>query len=1251
MRKLFLLIPALVLAIAVNAKVIYIEPGTSLAYTINDADAGDVIVMADGLYPGEDQLHLTKDITIKAAEGASPVVYTTYYSELKSGAKVNIEGITFDGTNSSQQCIRVYDATAGKELHLNKCEFKNYPKDVISGDKAEYTLDSCVVNNCYFHDNTYSPIYFNKSSVEGKQTIYGLKVTNSTFANNDPSKEYRSVIDVQSYNREATDEIEVVVDHCTFYNNTTINYDYSAIRTRVANRTTVSNCIFAHPSAIEFYATNVWAGNVTNCLAYNFNKGYSAPTKTNANTADPLFTDAANADFSFANNWVTMSISPACGAATNGTDLGDPRWYSTPVVPDVNFASPYQFVGAKVQIAGNLWYDNENAYLYYNNKSECGVATWKINATRSCILQATLNMNAATTSGHKFKVEVLDANGNSVGETAEPSQSSAAGDIALPDQITLPAAGIYTVKLYNLQSWSSSKIDGVTFSYVGGDVQAMPGTTNIADAWFSAQGTREDGKIDFPDGYIQDGWVKWNVSFAAAGNYKVTVNIDNTNGHNYTVGLYTSESDENPILVTEGGQKSTVGTLNLGEMTVPAGNYIMKVTNATQYSDAKLISVNFAYAGGAVVTVPAEELVGQEAVLVNDGSLKVTKLANGDLKYGDNGSPLTEYVYWNINATKRGNMKVTLNVVAPEVGSASGHRFLVELYSNLSGSPIASSEETADSYGTGAIALTNPINIPATGNYIIKLTNQKQYSSAILHSIEFEYLGGATITVPANALIGEEAVLVDGGHLKVSKLENGDLKYGDNGNPLDEYVYWNINASKYGRMNVTANVVFDDTKDAEHQSSHQFLVELYSDLNESPISSSAEESATHALDAVAMPALNIPATGNYIIKLTNQKQWSSTILHSIEFAYAGGEVADVPGQIVAADAMLLKEDGGTLKMYLDENEDIKYNNNGYNLTEYALWNINATEAGEMIVTLNVTNSGHLFTVELYEGETLKSSVEEADGTKWDDGNITLEDHLTIPAAGAYTIKLINRQQYSGGAIHGITFTKYVAPAAIVIDEMDEDNSAWIGYKGGDPVNVQLNRTLKAGMYNTFCLPFAVSSSQCESVFGSDVEIYTLGSAVVDGAVLNVTLDPSSDIYQGTPVFIKPSADVVNPSFEGVSIVKETPAATTKTNANLVGSFVKTTLAGGENILYLGPDNTLYYPEIDTPIKGMRAWFVIHDAPVAAPMIKRMRIVENTNVVTEINIVGAEKQTLKTIENGQLIIIRDGMKYNVMGIRL
>ena len=782
MKKLFLLIPALILSVMMNATNVTISPETlesdnNIRAALNGT--ADTIFLNDGEYIQVNQIHLKRNVVLKAVANANPIIRLKYYCDFIDGAKVTFDGVKFDGSVSGQQGFRTYNASTGKELRLKNCEFYGFTKAVVSGDKTEYTMDSCIIDNCYFHNNSYAAINFPASTIDGQQTCYGLKITNSTFANNDATADYLSIVDIRSYGLAETNDIEVLVDHCTFYNNITKNSDYASIGTRIITNSTISNCIFAHSEAYERRATYLYAGSAINCLTYNLTKDASQDghtwmtTRVNCFTADPLFTDAANDDYTFANNWVTMNISPACGAASDGTDLGAPRWYSNPIVPSSNFIAPYAFVGAKAVITGNISYDDVNDNIYYSDKSANGTAKWKIHATRACNVKATLNMTDGSSSGHIFRVELLDANGNHVDEVAEPAQSSHDGNIDLPNTLAIPAEGDYTVILHNDQSWSSAKINSFTLAYVG----------------------------------------------------------------------------------------------------------------------------------GAVVTVPAEELLGTEAVLVNEGSLKVSKLENGDLKYGDNGSPLTEYVYWNINATKLGDMKVTLNVVAPGEGDPSGHEFLVELYSNLSGEPISSSAEASATSGTGARVLPNPINIPATGNYIVKLTNKKQWSSAILHSIQFEYLGGATITVPANELIGEEAVLVDEGHLKVSKLANGDLKYGDNGNPLDEYVYWNINATKYGRMDVTANVVAPEVGDP---SSHQFLVEVYANLNESPIATSAEPASTSATGEVHMPALNIPATGNYIVKLTNQKQWSSAILHSIEFAYAGGEVADVPGQILGADALLEK---------------------------------------------------------------------------------------------------------------------------------------------------------------------------------------------------------------------------------------------------------------------------------------------------------------------------------------------------------
>lgn len=959
MRKLFLLLPALVLSLIANATVQTISPSSEESDSnIRSALSGtaDTIILNAGNYKEADQIHLKRNAVIMAAEGADVTITPKYYCDFTLGAKVKIIGIKFDGSVSNQQAIRVYDESAGKELRLENCEFYNFAKDVISGDKAEYTTDSCIVNNCYFHNNNYSAIYFNKSSVEGKQTIYGLKVTNSTFANNDPSKEYRALIDVQSYNYSATDDIEVIVDHCTFYNNTVMNYDYSAIRTRIVNRTTVSNCIFAHPSAQDWYATNVWAGSVTNCLAYNFNNGYNAPTKTEANTGNPLFTDAANGDFTLAGNWVSINISPARGAATDGSDLGDPRWYSAETLPFTDFASPYDLLGSKALLNGNIEL-NANDHIAYKGSSEPGIATWKLHTDRTCALGGIIDMEAGNTSGCTLKLIAFDADGNKVDSLVAPYTDKDL-DVTIPGCMYIPEEGDYTFKLYNVTGWSSSKIEKITLSYFGGAVIPVAPdantTLNVADAWFNTGATRADGTITYSSWNSPDSWIKWNIATSETKFYDVSIRINTTNAHRCAVAIYEDEAAD-PIATVQESYSETTGDgvdIVLGRVNLVGGkNYVVKVTNPVSGSAAKIASVTFAPVAASATELPGT-LEFNQAVLsanahVTDGKLYFAPI-------GDT-NPIGEWARWAVTTDHNGLFLFTMGV-----NSTNSQSYKITIYND--------SETRIDSY-------------------------EAKPSS-----------GAQTIT-------------------------------------------------------------------------HYF----------------------------ALP------TGNYSVKVENTTAWSR----------------------------------------------------GY-LTSFVV-----TE-----------------------------------------------------------------------------------PSVVSIGETATDNSAWASKVNDENTyDVQIIRTLRAGMYNTFCLPFAVASDMCKDVFGNDVEIYTLEEATVEGEVLNVTLNNSSDIYQGTPVFIKPSTDIVNPIFAGVQFKTANPAATTKTNANFVGTFVSTTLNANTDILYLGPDNTLYYPETDIPIKGFRAWFTIHDAPSPAPAIRRMNIVRNPGEATSINLINETKNNGKRIENGQLIIIRDGIRYNAMGMMI
>ncbi len=1175
MKKLFLLIPALVLTIAMYAKEINVSSGTSniIHYTIADSgtEDGDVLVLTDaGPYIStagtDDYTKLVKNLTIKAADGIEPVVKLEVPFRSTGGKTVKFIGITFDGTSltSYDFYFRFYD-DADNNLEFEDCEFKNiskyifdvytgkkanslkltncdlhdnssrgilnrgtltsleinggqiynftgYPvldnydgatlgdvningtefynnaKDIISGTATSHA-NSCTINNCYFHNNARSAVYFAASTVEGVETCDAVIVRNSTFANNDLSASSRSVIEVQNYGGTEAANIEVTVDHCTFYNNSTVNYDYSCVRSRKSTKVSISNSIFAYPSTIEFYATNCYGGTITNNLVYNLSKGHrssgGAPAITNAIAGDPLFVDAANGDFSLAGNWETMNISPARGAATDGSDIGDPRWYSAEVLPETDFASPYKLLGAKAILAGNIGYDDTNDYLYGDggHNQVYGTATWKIHATRACQVEVALNLNSGNTSGHKLRVEVLDADGNSIGEFAEETST-------LPGTLAIPAIGNYTIILHEDQTWSSAMIDNITLSYVGGEVQNMPGTTNIADAWFSANGTRADGKISFPGSTIQDGWVKWNVAFANAGNYNVTLNINSDNCKNYTVALVDA-NDANvvtPLTLNDCSTKGTPIALSMGAMEVPAGNYILKVTNATPYSDAELISVNFAYAGGAAVdlskTTPASLLANADAIISDDWSIEGGKITHAESK------ALTGWAKWNVNCADYGNYHVAVNI-----SSDNGHGVRVEVFEDEAQPAIYTLDEpSSGKYHTGDLALDLGNILLADREYVVKITNTVSSSHVQIASIVITYLNGAQATLPATFNF-EDGMLSEKAHITAGEL------------------------------------------------------------------------------------------------------WFNTI----------GDSNPV-GQ-------------------------------------WAKWNVKVAEAGTFLFTMNVSSTnGQSYKISILDGET---EIDAFESGSVGSGDQTVKHYFNL-ATGNYTVKLENTYPWSQGHIVSLVVTQ---PSILVLDEAVTDNTViHNNYRNGTH-DIQITRTIVPGMYNSICLPFDVNSAQLQAIFGSDVELLQMTSTALNGSELDLNFDAVTSIYRGTPYLIKTSKTVANPVFAEVEIKEETGQATSTDIVDFIGSFIKGEVPAGEDNLFLGPNNLLYFSDSATPIKGMRAWFKVK---VSNPqhVIQHARIVKGGQVLTDIELVNGEAQTNgKLIENGQLVIIRDGVRYNALGIRV
>ena len=246
------------------------------------------------------------------------------------------------------------------------------------------------------------------------------------------------------------------------------------------------------------------------------------------------------------------------------------------------------------------------------------------------------------------------------------------------------------------------------------------------------------------------------------------------------------------------------------------------------------------------------------------------------------------------------------------------------------------------------------------------------------------------------------------------------------------------------------------------------------------------------------------------------------------------------------------------------------------------------------------------------------------------------------------VKFIFAEKKSGNvALGNIT----ISQPAIVIG--DDDNSSVIAtaVAAGNPVDVIVNRSFTANAgYYTLCVPFNMPAS-------------TIGTAYKLGAItkhvsgeeggININLTKVDNIEAGVPYLIEPNITVDELLVENVTIVN-----TTGSDYTIVGDGVKIKFTGiingvGETTnnsteYYVGNGGYLYNGTVEK--LGLRAFFTITDE-AGNPTKVRARVVAGENVETGVEDIITTDAPVKVIVNGQLIIIRDGVKYNVQGQKL
>ena len=231
--------------------------------------------------------------------------------------------------------------------------------------------------------------------------------------------------------------------------------------------------------------------------------------------------------------------------------------------------------------------------------------------------------------------------------------------------------------------------------------------------------------------------------------------------------------------------------------------------------------------------------------------------------------------------------------------------------------------------------------------------------------------------------------------------------------------------------------------------------------------------------------------------------------------------------------------------------------------------------------------------------------------------------------------------------NGILYNGKYYMAFVTISLADNsDNSTTISNADGYLADVTLSgRTLyKDGAWNTLCLPFNVNNFTGTPLEGATVK--TLASTNFSGGTLTMNFsDDLTSIETGKPYIVKwaEGTNIENPVFNGVLISNVTANAETD-YADFVGTYSPVSIYTAEKTnLYLGADNTLYYPtETNFKVNACRAYFKLNGLTAG----------EITSGAIEPNFGEDEATGIISIENGKLKIENDADAwYSLDGRRL
>lgn len=195
--------------------------------------------------------------------------------------------------------------------------------------------------------------------------------------------------------------------------------------------------------------------------------------------------------------------------------------------------------------------------------------------------------------------------------------------------------------------------------------------------------------------------------------------------------------------------------------------------------------------------------------------------------------------------------------------------------------------------------------------------------------------------------------------------------------------------------------------------------------------------------------------------------------------------------------------------------------------------------------------------------------------------------FTTTAAGNYKVSFSKTGNRT--AFGDITLVKAVANN-YTIAEGDADAPTL------DPLaNVTLTRTLKGGQWNGFSVPFGFTVAG-SALDGAEVKKF---KSVTDNEII---LENATEIVAGEPYLVKPAADVVNPTFNGVVVSNPAEAVHGEGSYKFAAHLYNTALATDGSVAYVSTTDSSIKKLTSGSIKGLRAIFNIPTGAEAKALV-------------------------------------------------